>query len=151
MGNNWEIQREIVLNMDRFSDLIQLIITARAADFFVKLDYRLEIVAKERRIKCFLLGNCPIFVAMKKVDVGWFSPKYCLSKNSWMMLIQSNLLGELIVSNFFLHLMYWNPIMFCSKHSSILPTEAPNPKEFHSRETSYNFLDWHLPTKTAQM
>ena len=56
--------------MDRFSDLIQLIITARAAYFFVNLDYLLGFVAKEHRIKWYLLPNCPIVVGMKKVNVG---------------------------------------------------------------------------------
>ena len=37
---------KIVLNMDEFSDLIQLISTVRAPDFFVSLDYRLKFVAK---------------------------------------------------------------------------------------------------------
>ena len=53
---------KIVLNMDEFSDLIQLISTVRAPDFFVNLDYRLKFEAKEQRIACHLLCNCPIFV-----------------------------------------------------------------------------------------
>ena len=61
---------KMILNMDRFSDLIQLISTVRAPDFFVNLDYRLKFVAREQRNAYHLLCKCPIFVVMKKVDAG---------------------------------------------------------------------------------
>ena len=113
MRNNRNIRMKMILNMDRFSDLIQLISTVRAPDFFVNLDYRLKFVAKEQRNAYHLLCNCPIFAVMKKVDAGWSSSKYFHSQDSSVILIQIDFVGELTISKLSLLLTYWNPTMLC--------------------------------------